>query len=472
MTVPQHQLTGSTRPGQMTVAMRVGGAGALGSHGPKLLRVGVVQGGSVRDDRTIKNLSHVSVGTSEDSTFLLGAGQPHSFRLFERVDGAYYLQFTDAMQGRIVLASGLFDLQQLKTDAQRTSRGAYRVALTEEARGKVVLGDVTFLFHFVAPAPTLPKPVLPSAVLRGARGVDWVSTICAAFSFLVHFMLLGAVYSDWADPVLDDDSRAAGLIDTIKHMPPPPPVEDKSPPDDAEEPHEAPQAANPKPSEPSPSKAASPGRAGPPSRALDPKLVDELEQIDASILPALSSSKPATEGVLRGDKVAWNSLDDAARSRAGVGAPPALGIDLGRGGAPVARGRSDAISSIGTQGRTADGTGRSNTLKGPQAEANVASPSTIGGAVSDAARVVAGLRGPLRNCYQRGLAENPDASGSIRLTIRVGAGGEVSGVSASPSGNLPASVISCVQQRAQVAQFAAPEGGSAVIVVPVTFVKQ
>ncbi len=67
--------------------------------------------------------------------------------------------------------------------------------------------------------------------------------------------------------------------------------------------------------------------------------------------------------------------------------------------------------------------------------------------------------------------KNPDAAGNITLTIRVGAGGEVTGVSGS-SGSLPASVVACVKARAQAAQFDAPDGGSAVISVPVTFVKQ
>jgi hypothetical protein len=70
------------------------------------------------------------------------------------------------------------------------------------------------------------------------------------------------------------------------------------------------------------------------------------------------------------------------------------------------------------------------------------------------------------------LADNPDAAGSIRLTIRVGAGGEVAGVSPASSGTLPASVVACVVARAKGAQFEAPQGGSAVVVVPVTFVKQ
>jgi hypothetical protein len=85
---------------------------------------------------------------------------------------------------------------------------------------------------------------------------------------------------------------------------------------------------------------------------------------------------------------------------------------------------------------------------------------------------VANLRAGFRACYQRGLADSPDAAGNIRLTIRVGAGGEVASVIPAPSGTLPASVIGCVVARAQAAQFGAPEGGSAVIVVPVTFVKQ
>ena len=75
-------------------------------------------------------------------------------------------------------------------------------------------------------------------------------------------------------------------------------------------------------------------------------------------------------------------------------------------------------------------------------------------------------------CVPVSEAATSDAAGSIRLTIRVGAGGEVASVTPAPSGTLPASVIGCVVARAQAAQFEAPEGGTAVIVVPVTFVKQ
>jgi hypothetical protein len=102
----------------------------------------------------------------------------------------------------------------------------------------------------------------------------------------------------------------------------------------------------------------------------------------------------------------------------------------------------------------------------------VGGAAVSGGTVSNASRVVAGMRAGFRACYNRGLAINPDSAGSIRLTIRVGPGGEVQGVSAAPAGNLPGSVVGCVKARASAAQFSPPEGGAAVVVVPVTFVKQ
>lgn len=468
MTSPHHELRGSTRPGRMTTAMRAGASAVPGRHRPKLLRIGVVQGGSVREERMIAASAHVSVGTNEQNTFLLGgATSPRSFRLFEHVGAAYHLNFTEETQGRVVLPSGIFELQDLKTEACAAG-GVYRIALTEEARGRVVLGDVAFLFHFVAPPPLLPKAVLPSAVLRGTRRVDWNSTICTAASFFLHFMLLGAVYSDWADPVIDDDCSAAGLVDSLKSLPPPPPIEVKAP---LDEPRADSEPSDSRPSARAPTKPASrPDPAPPPSHAGDAALSEQLAQLDAAIIGAFSNTKPATSGALRKSQVAWGALDSAARSEAGVGFGSTL--DLRSAGAPIQpRGARD-LRDIGTRTISGESRGRSVNVSGPRIDANVAPPSAIAGVVSDAARVVASLRAGFRACYERGLAENPDAGGAIRLTIRVGPAGEVSGVTASPSGNLPASVVSCVQRRARAAQFAAPEGGAAVILVPVTFVKQ
>lgn len=463
---PYQQPGTSQRPGQMTAVMR-----AVAATGPKVLRIGVVQSGRVLEERIIKQRSHVTVGPSEKNLFVITSTLvPSSFRLFELVGNDYHLNFLDGMQGRIALPTGISDLNVLKGQARRTSQGAHQIRLTEDSRGKVVIGDTTFLFQFVAPPPVQPKPQLPVAVLRGASAIDWNSTIIAAFSFLFHFMLLGAVYSDWLDPVVDDEVAVAGLIDSLKNLPPPPPVEEKPPEEKVEE--KTAEKAETK----AETKAAAPA-AGPkgPGGALSQKeaaaVSNSLEQLEMATLGALSSAGPATAGVLRGGEVATGALDQAAASGAGVGAGDG-GLKLGGAGGAMRPGSMSGLGSIGSTGRGSEGTGTAAKVAGPKGAANVGGAAVSGGSVSNAARVVAGMRAGFRACYQRGLGENPDAAGSIKLGIQVGPGGEVRNVTATPSGNLPQSVISCVQARAKAAQFDPPEGGSAVVQVPVTFVKQ
>lgn len=458
----------SQRPGQMTAVMRAVAANA----GPKVLRIGVVQAGRVAEERIIKQRTHVTVGASEKNMFVVTTQNlPPTFRVFELVGNDYHLNFLDGMTGRIALPTGISDLSMLKGQAKRNAQGAYQVRLTEDSRGKIVIGDTTFLFQFVAPPPIQPKPQLPVAVLRGASAIDWNTTIIAALSFLCHFMALGAIYSDWLDPVIDDEVNVAGLIDSLKNLPPPPPVEevkdekadDTAKPDKAE-PVKAAQTSAPAP--------GPKGPAAPMSAKETAALSNELDKIDIQTL-AFAGTGPATAGVLKSGEVPTGSLDAAAASAAAVGSGGDLSLK-GSGGTIRPGAAGGGLGSIGSTGRGTgtEGTGTGAAVAGPKGNASVGGAAVSGGTVSNAARVVAGMRAGFRNCYQRGLSENPDAAGSIRLTIRVGAGGEVAGVSPSPSGSLPASVISCVVARAQAAQFDPPEGGSAVIAVPVTFVKQ
>src|SRR5262249_28722903 len=188
--------------------------------GPKVLRIGLVQGGKVIEERVIKQRTHVTIGPSEKSMFVVPSqAVPPSFRLFELIGNEYHLNFLDGMTGRIALATGISDLAGLRGQAKRSQsqQGAYQVRLTEDSRGKVVVGETTFLFQFVAPPPVQPKPQLPVSVKGGLSSqIDWTSTIIAAFSFLFHFGMVWAIYSDWMDPVVDDEVNIAGLIDSVK----------------------------------------------------------------------------------------------------------------------------------------------------------------------------------------------------------------------------------------------------------------
>lgn len=457
----------SQRTGQMTAMMR-----AVMPAGPRVLRVGLVRAGRVIAERVLRVRDHVTVGTSEKAQFVVASrAMPPVFRLFEVVGDAYHLNVLEGMTGRVVSASGTADLADLRRQVRRTRSGAYPVPLGEDSRGKVAIGDVTFLFQFVANAPPQPRPQLPASLTRGASGLDWPTTVIAAMSFLLHFMAIGAVYSDWLDPVVDDELVVASLVDSVAALPAPPTVEEP----DVEAPVDA-DTGREKAAAPTPAAAKNPGRgapAGPMSAVQAAALTNELAQLEMETLGALAGTGPATAGVLSGGEVPTGALDLAAASGAGVGIGGFGDLRLGGGGGPMRPGSAGmALGGIGVSGQTegTSGSGKRQEVKGPVGNASVGGVSGSGN-VSDASRVVAGMRATFRACYQRELAANPDAEGSIRLTLRIGPGGEVQGVSAASTGNL-GSAVGCVQARAAAAQFAPPEGGSASITVPVTFVKQ
>ena len=218
------------RPGQMTAVMR---AMAVNT-GPKVLRIGLVQRGRIVEERVIKQRTTVTVGQNEKNMFVIpgAAGNlPPQFKLFELLGNDYYLNFLDGMNGRVALATGITDIAALRGQAKKTG-GGYQVKLTDEARGKIVVGDTTFLFQFVAPPPVQPRPQLPLAVKGGiANQIDWNLTIIAAFSFLLHFGFIGAMYSDWFDSVVNDDVNVGNLVDMMKNIPTPPATEQPPPSD-------------------------------------------------------------------------------------------------------------------------------------------------------------------------------------------------------------------------------------------------
>jgi hypothetical protein len=443
--------------------------------GPKVLRIGLVQGGKVIEERVIKQRSHVTIGPSEKSMFVVPSQSvPPNFRLFELIANEYHLNFLDGMSGRVALQTGISDLAALRGQAKRSPQGAYQVRLTEDARGKVVVGETTFLFQFVAPPPIQPKPQLPVSVKGGLSSqIDWTMTIIAAFSFLFHFGMVGAIYSDWMDPVVDDELNIAGLIDSVKSLPPPPPVEQPQESTTATATAtataEAPKAA----SAGGAGKAA--GKSGSMSTGERARLSAQLDQLEMATLGALNSQGPATAGVLRGGDVPTGALDAAAQSGAGVSAGGSTGLNLGGGGGGVLRPGSSGggLGAIGqTTAGTPGGAGQAAVVKGPQGNANVGSAEIRGGSVSNAERVVAGMKAGFRACYNRGLASNPDLQGSVKITAKIGPNGEV--ISATPAGGagLGDEVVQCLVRRVQSANFNPPEGGGASIVIPITFALQ
>ncbi|HVY30333.1 MAG TPA: VIT domain-containing protein [Polyangiaceae bacterium] len=187
---------------------------------------------------------------------------------------------------------------------------------------------------------------------------------------------------------------------------------------------------------------------------------------------ARDTSSPAKSGAA-GPKA---EAEEPSRSAPAPASPPvatpAPSPAAGAGGAAKPGSAGGGLSGSGSSGGLGgigSGAGSGSQIVGMRGNATVGGAAVAGGNVSNAARVIAGMRAGFRACYQRGLNEDPNATGSIRLTIKVGPGGEVVAVTPAPAGQLPASVIACVVARARAAQFAPPDSGSPVIAVPITF---
>ena len=446
----------------MTAVMRA----AHVATGPRVLRIGVVRGGRIVEERVIKSRATVTIGVSERAMFLVDetrADMGEVFPLFERAGDGYRLNVARGMHGRVALEGGVVDLAC--SDAPRS------LTLTDDARGKVVHGALTLLFQFVAPPPAAPRPELPLSVKGGfAARIDWNLTIVAAFSFLVHFGFVGAMLSDWLDPVLADDISVTGLVDGTKAVAPPY-VETAKAPSDV-----APVTQDPAPR--TPERVASrrnvietPTR--PPfdgSERQATALAARAARIEVELLGAFTGG-PALAATLRGSDVPAPDLSDAARSASGVSQTgkeiqTASGVVVKPGA--EARGL-DRIAVAHSASRGA--AGGESAVRGPTSEAHVGAPA-MSVPIGNAESVVAGLKSKFRRCYDKGLLVNPVMSGAVIISAKVSPSGEVLSADARDNTGLDADVVACLQRAVRGASFAAPGGTGSTLNIPVKLVQQ
>jgi len=213
---------------------------------------------------------------------------------------------------------------------------------------------------------------------------------------------------------------------------------------------EAPVAATPSVEAAGPEAPAGAG-AEPAKRAAQAKdaktaaLERELEGSQLQILGALGGST-STSTLIMGPQVGNPGSSGTGSAGlaglAGVGAP----ATSAPGNAPAARAPEGIVTLGGVQ--------------------------VTGGAITNAAGVTAGMVPGFRRCYRKSLAGDPSSKGSLRVTTKIGAQGEVLSATPAGGGGLPSAMIACVTARVTAAQFAPPAGGSAYLTIQLTFVPQ
>jgi len=156
----------------------------------KILRIGIVQGGRIIEERLLRTKEPVTVGQSPRNKFMIPSPRvPISYVLINVKSGGYVLQFEKGMLGKVLVNAAVQDLKAIaQAGLAERKKNRFFLPLSETSRGKIVLGDVTLLFQFVTPPPAVPKLQLPAE----AKGSWWRNIDRPlAISLLLTFLVLG-----------------------------------------------------------------------------------------------------------------------------------------------------------------------------------------------------------------------------------------------------------------------------------------
>ncbi len=455
----------------------------------KILRVGIIQNGRIIEERLLRNRDAVTVGQKLKNTFVIASNEfPPAFTMFDVKAGKYVLQFTDRMAGRMLLGDNVYDLGSLKSSG-KAKKGAsgWAIELSERARGKIVLGDVTILFQFVNPPPLRVLPQLPANMRGGlllfmsaVMGLSGAFLASLVFSFAAQ---VGAVL--YLVYMVPPAPRVAGLeelqdrfVQILSADEEPVELTDlEIDPDGEGEPVEAQPEENTEVAE---DDGPSEGDTGDTVEAEDTRTRDEIRE-DARERVREESALAAFYG--GGDNADGPSLGftDALTDRRAdevLANQTALGENSGEGGIVSRSGLGTSSGATGDVGRAQVDSGGSQVAAAAEVEqteerggvevrASVRSRSaqTAGTGSLDENNLRSVLRRRQRDierCYERGLAQNPQLRGRLVIQFTVGEGGRVTDARLREN-SVSDSVGTCIVGQVRRWRFDEPQGGSVTV---------
>src|SRR5688500_4335465 len=91
---------------------------------PKILRIGVILGDKIVEERLVRERGPVSIGQSAKNTFSVPAAElPRTWPLFQLHNGRYVLSVADSMDGRLSDGGEVQTLGQLKASGKAQRQG-------------------------------------------------------------------------------------------------------------------------------------------------------------------------------------------------------------------------------------------------------------------------------------------------------------------------------------------------------------
>jgi hypothetical protein len=407
----------------------------------KVLRVGVIQGGKIVEERLLPARQPVTVGTAPTNTLVVsGPNLPESRLLFSYESDRYALLFEDATEGRVQSPAGTAELGALVSQGLAKKHGGkYAVQLAEDQRGKVVVGETTLLWQFVAPPPEAPKPALP----KEAKGnhftsMDRLFVSVLAISFLVH----SGAYVALANTEIPKEVSLEEIPDRYakvlipERRPEPVKAEEKK--------KEA--AAEQKPAEKKEAKKEETVEQTAQKKAARAAAVAKAVQ-SKGILKVLGALGPGSAGGAVADVFGTGGgLGDVASALSGAGGV-AVATDPGAAGGRKGGGEGGAasIGSLATTGggKVAYGAKTEVRVSGSVAaeEAEVDSADIDQGKLGAFVRARMGL---IKACYENALKRNPGLKGKISMRFTILETGGIADVTTAVNTLGSAEVASCI----------------------------
>jgi len=404
----------------------------------KVLRIGIIRGPRIVDERLIRAGQSVTIGSSERNDFVLPSSHlPSRHRLFEVRSDGYYLAFDERMGGKVFTNGAVHRLQDLAMSAARQRGGFHWMRLRDNDRGKLQIGDTIVLFQFVQ-APPEPRRVPMSFSPLAIAQMDWVFWCFVVFSMVLNtagYLYIESRPQPSQMSISDVPDRFADVWftqDDLDALMPPDPIEIDDGPTEAPTPgpDDGPSAETDAVAE------AEPGPAEP-TQTIDAETLRNMRReelrstgLAAALIPTNSdnnSGDAVIDLLAESDRLADNL--DVALNRSGE-IHVARSTDTAPGTRQSGGGTGEAGTFTSTGGFKSGHAGDDSRVQQEvkpvcEAETEFVDPDVDTQSVS---AVVESKSGSVRRCYERYLTGEPDLQGKVEVLIEVGPDGVVTGV--------------------------------------------
>ena len=396
-----------------------------GAPRPRILRIGVLLGGKIVEERLIRERTSVTIGQSMKNTFSIPVeGLPLELTLFSLEEGNYKLRFLNKMDGRLSDGANVNTLEALKGRGATNHGDYWSVPLSSTSRGKLSLGDLTVLFQFVTEPPRQPKPMLPASV-RGtfADRFDPRLSVILGASIILHFAIVIVALAMDVDVPSGMAERAYSLTFT---------------PDQYTVDVEKPQPEKPADTGSAAAKVPEKAAATVPSK-VPAKAPDSGRDAKADVALQEEQAK-AMADLLTGEGPNGNSEGDMSKRRPGADLGQQI-ADVREGGKSVSVGggtgrgtRGDGDARVGTgKGPNINGPGGTETAGGPKVEhapqgrIQVSDKQSFDESSLTPDIVLAKIQSVymsgLKRCYKQYLNKDASARGKVTLNLTVNSTG-------------------------------------------------